>query len=199
PDMKPIRVTVTCSIFVALVLAAFTIPLPVSRVQTEGIIELEYESMTPVPVRLAESGKAVLLTELYVKDGERVEEGQRLARFFNRDKDEEMRKAEKERKAYDEKIELLKLETNRAAVQEEINRTEILKAEAEVKYRKLREFIIENSVVRAPHAGIIMSPPSIDDVGKRWDKEKNPLLCIIGEPADSPDGERKLHVRVPVT
>src|SRR5438552_1767968 len=44
PDMKPIRVTVTCSIFAALILAAFTIPLPVSRVPAEGVVELEFDS-----------------------------------------------------------------------------------------------------------------------------------------------------------
>src|SRR3954451_21220753 len=79
PDMKPIRVTVTCSIFAALLLAAFTIPLPVSRVQAEGVVELDFGSWTEVPVPLAENGKGVL-TELYIKDGQRVTKGDRLAK-----------------------------------------------------------------------------------------------------------------------
>src|SRR5262249_27218123 len=94
PDMKPIRVTVTCSIFAALILAAFTLPLPVSRVHAEGVVELEFESRTVVPVPLADNGKAVL-TELYIKDGQYVHAGDRLARFTNRDIEEEMRTAEK--------------------------------------------------------------------------------------------------------
>src|SRR5262245_6489246 len=89
PDMKPIRVTVTCSIFVALILAAFTIPLPVSRVHAEGVVELEFDSRKEVPVLLADRGRAVL-AELYVKDGQYVNKGDRLAKFTNRDVEEEM-------------------------------------------------------------------------------------------------------------
>src|SRR5436190_1804253 len=149
PDMKPIRVTVTCSIFAALILAAFTIPLPVSRVQAEGVVELEPESWTAVPVRLADDGKAVL-TELYVKDGERVTKGDRLAKFSNRDYETERQTAEKERNAYDRKLELLLKESNRSALQEEITRTEKLRAEAEERYQGYEKFLAANSVVVAP-------------------------------------------------
>src|SRR5206468_5804312 len=132
-----------------------------------------------------------------VKDGERVREGQRLARFSNRDIEADMRKAEKERNAYASKLNLLRQETNRAAVQEEITKTEAEEARADANYRDLQRFLAKHSVVVAPRSGIIMSPPSIDDAGKRWDKKQ--LLCMIGEPQDSPDGERKLRVLIPVT
>jgi putative peptide zinc metalloprotease protein len=197
PDMKPIRVTVTCSIFAALILAAFTVPLPVSRVQAEGVVELEFGSWTEVPVPLADNGKAALV-ELYIKDGQRVTKGDRLAKFKNREYEADMRTAEKERTAYANKLSLLLRESNRAALQEEITRTEKLQAEAEGRYQALQRFLAKNSVVLAPRSGIIMSPPTIEDANdKRWDKKQ--LLCMIGEPADSPNGERKLHVRIPVT
>src|SRR5439155_1676287 len=80
PDMKAIRVTITCSIFAALVLAFFLVPLPVSRVHAEGVVELEPDSWEPVYVVLAADDHAIL-QQLYVKDGERVEKGQELARF----------------------------------------------------------------------------------------------------------------------
>src|SRR5262249_36025227 len=186
----------TCSIFAALILAAFTIPLPVSRVQAEGIVELEPESWLAVPVRLADDGKAVL-TELYVKDGEHVREGQRLAKFTNRDIEEKMRTAEKTRNAFARKIEQLKLEPNRDAVQEEITKTEAFQRDADADYRGWKRFLDEHRVLRAPRTGIVMSPPSIEDVGKRWDKKH--LLCMIGEPQDSPNAERKLRVLIPIT
>jgi hypothetical protein len=165
-------------------------------VQAEGVVELEFESRTEVPVPLADNGKAVL-TELYIKDGERVREGQRLAKFSNRDYEADMRTAEKERNAYARKLDLLRQEPNRAAVQEEITRTEQAQGQADARYRDLHRFLAKHSVVVAPRSGIIMSPPSIDDAGKRWDKKQ--LLCMIGEPQDSVDGERKLRVLIPVT
>src|SRR5262249_54624754 len=124
PDMKPIRVTVTCSIFAALILAAFTIPLPVSRVHADGVVQLQPGvSWAPVPGSLSDNGRAVVAA-LYVKDGERVREGDRLARFYNRDLETDLRTAEKERDAYASKLALLKTaDINRNAVQEEITRT----------------------------------------------------------------------------
>jgi putative peptide zinc metalloprotease protein len=195
PDMKPIRVTVTCSIFAALILAAFTIPLPVSRVSAEGVVELEPESWAPVPVPLADSNDHAVLAALYIKDGQRVNKGDILAKFTNRDYERQIATAEQDMNANREKLN--RLSDDRVKNAREIKRTEADLARAAETFRTYTGLLQRFSLVTAPRSGIVMSPPSIDDVDKRWDK-KQPL-CKIGTPDNPPRGGRKLRVLIPVT
>ncbi|MBI1918512.1 MAG: biotin/lipoyl-binding protein [Planctomycetes bacterium] len=195
PDMKPIRVTVTCSIFAALILAAFIIPLPVSRVTAEGIVELEPESWAPVPVPLADNNDHAVLTALYIKDGQRVNKGDVLAKFTNREYERNIATAEQEANASREKK--TRLEQASPRNEEEIKRTEQELGRAVENYQVFSDLLRRFGEVKAPRTGIIMSPPSIDDVGKRWDKKQS--LCKIGAADDPPQGGRRLRVLIPVT
>jgi hypothetical protein len=47
-------------------------------------------------------------------------------------------------------------------------------------------------VLKAPQAGIVLSPPKIDEVGKLWDKDQSAVFCSIGDPT-------QLRVLVPVS
>jgi putative peptide zinc metalloprotease protein len=195
PDMKPIRVTVTCSIIGALILAAFTIPLPVSRVSAEGVIELEAESWEPVPVPLADNNDHAVLSALYIKDGQRVERGAVLAKFTNIEDERKIATLQQQISGLREKLALYQRE--RPSPETKIKEVEQDLGERLADLRDLTDRLKEHGEVKAPRSGIVMSPPSIDDVGKRWDK-KQPL-CKIGTPDNPPRGGRKLRVLIPVT
>lgn len=202
PDMKPVRVTMTCTAFVALILAVFLIPVPISRVHAEGVVELEPESWESVYVSIAANDQAVLKV-LKVKDGQRVREGEPLAVFSNRQLEAELAAAELKAAALDAKIEQLRKEKSRARDDEERDpfEAEILAA------RNARDVALQDAhfysgelrrgaVVAAPRDGIVMVPPSIDDVGKLWDK-KVPL-CKVGTEKGDGEADRLLRVVVPI-
>src|SRR5262245_7399306 len=113
PDMKPVRVTITCIVIVGLILAILFVPLPVSRVTAVGVVQMEPDAWEPVYVAMAnasnENNKAIL-RHVFVKDGQRVRRGDPLARFSNREYDEKLETARLERTAYETKLKALEAE-----------------------------------------------------------------------------------------
>jgi len=113
-----------------------------------------------------------------------------------------MATAQAEARGYAEKVERLldartRAEKDPERFDEEIAQAQKLQVQAEVNYRVNKETLDRYSIVTAPREGIIMSPPSVDDVGKRWDK-KQPL-CKVGDPYEGEGSERQLRILVPVT
>ena len=204
PDMKRVRVVITCSVLIGLIVAAFTVPLPVSRVTAYGVVELRPDAWDPVYVPSPPDPEQVLLLKaLYVRDGQRVEANAPLADFQNRELERQYNTATKEVEAYETKRAALVAERakitdpkERPRFTEEIERSEgdrngaaIRAADCE---RRLKELTIH-----APRGGIVMVPPTIDDVGKQWDRKKP--LCKIGKPEDRDHREIRLQVLIPVT
>jgi multidrug efflux pump subunit AcrA (membrane-fusion protein) len=196
PDMKPVRVTITCTVIVGLILAVLFVPLPVSRVTAVGVVQMEPDAWEPVYVDMANNGKAIL-REVYVKDGQVVRQGEPLARFSNREYDEKLETARLQRSAFETKIAALKsaqpqtkpntpertqLEEDLAAAQGELE-------QAKDMYREFSDKIKQEGIVRARIAGTVMTPPRIDVVDKQWD-QKQPL-CKVGDPT-------RLRVLIPV-
>src|SRR5207248_5493444 len=110
---KPVRVTLTLSALVALVVAVFTVPLPVSRVYADGIIEIDPVNVETVPVNLLSNenpNEKVILTELLVRDGQEVKRNDELPRFRNRKLDADLVQAQEDAKAVALKIQALRKE-----------------------------------------------------------------------------------------
>ena len=204
PDMKRVRVAITGSIFCGLIVAAFTVPLPVSRITASGVIELRPESWEPVYVPVPLEGQVMILQELHVKDGQRVRKGDELARFSNRELEKLWKTNVLQIKAYEDKRGALS--STRESIKEEKDRKQLdqdiaaamTKADQArrnaAEYAKMRQRL----VILAPRDGIVMGPPPIEDVGKQWDK-KVPL-CKIGEPEEATGGRVvRLRVLIPVT
>src|SRR5262249_42930012 len=78
PDMKRSRVTISSAILVAILLAFFLVPLPISRVRQTGLVQIEPELVHKVTV--PSDGQ---LVALHVRDGQRVVRGQPIADFRN--------------------------------------------------------------------------------------------------------------------
>jgi hypothetical protein len=43
---------------------------------------------------------------------------------------------------------------------------------------------IERFVLRAPHGGVVMSPPKIDQIGRLWERDQSVPFCSIGDPKE---------------
>ena len=96
--MKPLRVSLTASVFAAAILFFFLVPLPLSWVRQTCLVKVESEASTPVYVLERNS----VLEEFYVKDGDRVVQDQPLARFSNREIDRELNEAKTQHRINEE-------------------------------------------------------------------------------------------------
>src|SRR5262249_15868169 len=88
PDMKPVRVTASLAVLGALLVAAFTVPLPVSRVRQHALVQVQPEQLARVYVVVPGT-----LERLYVKDGQPVLKGDVLAEFRNLDLETQLEEA----------------------------------------------------------------------------------------------------------
>jgi putative peptide zinc metalloprotease protein len=178
---------ITFSVLGALVLVFFTVPLPVSRVYAEGVIEVRPDHVEPVYVRLAtDESQRAILRELFVADGKRVRERDPLARFENLDLERELTRASGEVSALQKRLDALRKERQDANEKDqqqydrEIGEVEKQLASAIVRAGGIKVRLDEETVVRAPRDGMVMGLPTIEAVGRRWDR-KTPL-CRVGDP-----------------
>jgi multidrug efflux pump subunit AcrA (membrane-fusion protein) len=192
--MKRWRVLTSAAVLTAAVLFVCLVPVPVSRVRGVGVVQVPPESMAHVFVR--QPGH---LTELYVRPGVEVKEGELLAKFINRDLNAELAAAVTE---YDNaNVQINALRDQRKEVNDpqevikidgEIARAESKRGEADIKVRGI-EALRAQLVLRAPCDGVIGQGPKKDDVGKFYEKDpnqSNPLFTI--------NAPRRLRVCLPV-
>jgi putative peptide zinc metalloprotease protein len=187
PDMKPVRVTISLLIVFAILVAFFTVPLPVSRVRQTALVQIDPEHVAPV--WLQHSG---ILTEVNCKDGQHVQERTILARFRSFELEQEQEQAAVQARIHAERarayVELRQQSSDlRQEERDELDR-KIQQARAESeRFRQqadtIDRFIDQILTVRADRAGIVMSPPRVDEVGKYWDAKEQPKpFCRIGDP-----------------
>jgi putative peptide zinc metalloprotease protein len=194
PDMKRAKVTASAAMVLAVVVFFFLVPLPVSLVRQTGVVQLQPTAVGKVCLHVPFS---CILETLLVHDGELVEQGQELAIFSSRELDSKILEAETQ---YLIRVEQLRaLDRQFANTFDPAEKKKIAQAssvatgERDVYYeemdrlRKMNDFL----VLRAPRAGIIMSPPKIDEVGKLWEKDQSVPFCSVGDTT-------RLRVLVPV-
>jgi putative peptide zinc metalloprotease protein len=185
PDMKPIRVTLTTIALTGVILFLFLVPLPVSRVRQLGLVQVLPSAQAKVYVPFPGG----ILKDLRVRDGQEVKQGDLLAIFTNVELELQMAQTEADldsnRRTYNDLKQVL---VERPDATNEA-RGQLLRqmADAEGKYktaaRLLEAYKAEKAQleeVKAERDGIIMGPPRIDEIGKRFDK--GTLLCTIGDP-----------------
>lgn len=200
PDMKPIRVFITCTMVVGLILFVGFVPLPVSRVHCEGMVVVHPDEIQTVNVDLASANnRDLILKRLMVKDGERVSKGQELAEVVSLEME---RRIEKLRSQFQTSRALeLQLRNAKSQVPDatpEVRRNfdeRIEQAQADWKQALSQLQVVEsernrNRIIRAPRAGIVMNLPMPEELGRLWDKSRP--LCRVGDPS-------KMRVVMPVT
>jgi putative peptide zinc metalloprotease protein len=187
PDMKALRVTVSVAALVAVLIAACTVPLPVSRVRQTALVQVKPEAFEKVYVVIPGT-----LEALYVKDGQPVEKGDLIAEFRSLELEAQLEEA---RAKYDIANEEYKAMA-RLAGELGLDRSEQTKLGArlaqaagdrETYGQMIREYErnLEALKLVAPRAGIVMSPPRVDQIGKYFDKDQQQApFCSIGDPKE---------------
>jgi hypothetical protein len=193
PDMKPLRVAACASVIGAAVLFFFLVPLPVSRVRQQALVQVDPATSHKVYVTVPG-----ILEELNVHEGERVRKHQVLAIFNSRDVEAQYLEAHAQykirvdqllaiapqRKGLTDKQELDRLAQTEATLKGDRDR---YLAELE-QLEKMRTAL----VLRAPMEGIVMNSPKVYEIGKLWDKSAETPFCTVGDPTN-------LEMVMPVT
>jgi putative peptide zinc metalloprotease protein len=194
PDMKRSRVTATGLAVLGLLLFTFFVPLPVSRVRQQGLVQVQPESITHLFIQTP--GR---LEELRVRDGEWVEEGAVLAKFSSRFLEGKLHDEEWKATIFDREINDLTLKLPERLGDQEMRdlkqRLNDIKANLEsatARREILKKQIDQELTLRAPRSGVVMSPPHVDEVGKTFEPDPNRPFCGIGDP-------KLLRVLVPVS
>lgn len=193
PEMKPKRVKITVSVAVVLLLAFFFLPLPVGRVRETALIQVRPEAIQKVFVILPGT-----LLKLHVCDGQPVKSGDPLAEFESPELERQLEDARSEHDIRMVHTRVLKEQvgTEADSARKARLRVEVAAAEGERKGFTGQVKVLESQkrrlVLRAPCAGIVMSPPKKDEVGKAFEKDQAVPFCSVGDPT-------QLQALVPVT
>jgi putative peptide zinc metalloprotease protein len=192
PDMKPARVMLSALAVAVVLLFVFLVPLPVSRVRTTAMVQVQEGKVEKAVVNVPGT-----LEKLYVRDGQHVNEGDLLADFRSIDLENQLLNYKTQRDVAREQVQFFRkelprqegdpveharLETKMADADSQLRTTEGLVEATEQQMERLR--------LRAPRSGTVMGPPRTDEIGKTF--EKNSPFCEVGD-------EHYLRVLVPVT
>jgi len=193
PDMKTGRAVASGLVVAVIVVAFFTVPLPVSRVRQTALVQLQDQAETPVLLR--EDGR---LERLHVSDGQLVHKDDILAVLRNRELERKRDEAETQYEIYRSQCGELErhlssepsknLDPRRLALalKQAESQRDTYKAQKDVFEKQ-----IETLTLRAPRDGWVINPPHIDEVGKYFDHQQPAAFCTIGDPD-------RLRVLVPV-
>ena len=184
PDMKRKRVVATSVVIGLILLAFFTLPLPVSRVREIGLVQVTEGAREQVHIR--ETG---ILVEVLVHDGVEVTRGQDLARFDNAQVEFDRQHLEKERDAAAQKISAIqkrladvrgdfgariKLEAERKEAEIALNNAKALLTQQE-------KLVNDIMILKAPRSGTVMGLPKKEDLLRTWDRNDGRPFCTIGD------------------
>jgi putative peptide zinc metalloprotease protein len=193
PDMKRWNVAVSASLVGAVLLVFLVVPLPISRIRAQALVEFQPDATRKVFVHASGS-----LEKIEVQEGEEVEKGQVLARFSDPELEGQYREAETEylrcvRQLADlesrlgenlDRAQRDQLEQEKARLEGE---RDTCRADRDQAGRKLKQLVLT-----APEAGVVIGLPKPDTVGQYFDKDQRKPFCSIGDP-------RKLRALVPVS
>lgn len=183
PAMKMGRVGWSAGLAAAGLTVFFLAPLPVSGIRQQGLVEVRPEAVE----RVFAPTNAVL-ERLHVRAGQRVEAGELLVDLRNLDLEHGHAEA-----AAEVEIQAVRVQTLREMASATFEGKERARLEATLtsavgdRARAARQVELltqqrQKLQVRAPRAGIVMSVPRVDALGKLWEKDAGVPLCTIGDP-----------------
>ena len=184
PDMKRWRVVTTGLVLTAVVLFLALVPLPLNKVRGKGLVEALPDASVKVFVRYPG-----VLEKLNVRTGQKVEQGEELAVFRNIDLEQKLAEAATDEQTSAEKV--LIDEQTRETMAAGPERDKLTQAIAEESGKRdsasatrtaLEKIRREELVLLAPRAGWVGQAPTIDDVGKFYERSEDQPFCTIDEP-----------------
>jgi putative peptide zinc metalloprotease protein len=192
PDMKTGRVTLSAAAVVLGLCALFFLPMPVTRVRSHGVVQINPNDIAQVHIRVPG-----ILEKILVQEGQHVKKNHVLAVFSSREldlrRDEALALIETKKKIVDLYEPLINRENDarqRAALQEQRSKAENERKQAENILNQVNEEL-KQLELRAPRDGVVIGSPQKEEVGKRWEKDDKTLFCSIGD-------KGKLRVLLPV-
>ncbi len=194
PDMKPVRVTVTSCVVAALLFVFFFVPLPVSRVRETGMVQIHPDDVEQVHVSVGGT-----LEKLYVKEGQHVKRNTVLAELTNlelKSREDNARSQyyfqDKMVSAFSSQLAESRDEKEKEGLRKHILEAQKQRAEADAELKAVTQITKKWLTLRAPRDGVVMSLPTIDEIGRLWEKDEGRPFCSIGKPG-------RLRVLVPVS
>jgi putative peptide zinc metalloprotease protein len=182
PSMKPRRLLVSTGVCGAVVLALWLVPLPVSRIRQSALIQVQPEALEKVFLPAP-----AILERLYVRDGQRVQENDILAEFRSLELENHLEEARSEHDIRLVQLKVLQDQAEATTDSQERGRLEVMIATA-ASERDLfagqvdvYDKMIKRLVLRAPRAGVVLSPPSVDEMGKWWHADAETPFCLIAD------------------
>jgi len=184
PDMKSWRVLASAAVVTALLLFVFLVPVPVSRIRGNALVQADPLATGKVYVR-----RDSILTKLNVRAGDFVEAGEVLAEFRDPELEGDLLKAEIEKKDAFERIKVLEDKrrqstdpTERKDIETEVGKQTASYLDAEAKFLTLDRKSKEDLVLRAPCSGIIGLAPTTDEITKLFPADPLNPFCTINNP-----------------
>lgn len=184
PDMKRWRVLTTSSVVTVLVLFVCLVPVPISRIRGQALIQ-------PIPDNCANVFVQYpgILEELKVRAGQSVEPGDELARFSNREVQSELEGYRAEQATHANQMELYRRQldqTNdadkRQGILQDMAKTQSDLETARAKADARQRILDKDLVLRATCAGVIGTAPRPEDIGKYYELDQSTPFCTINEP-----------------
>ena len=184
PDMKKWRVLASAAVLTALILFACLVPVPASRIRGQAIVQADPAAAGKLYVR--HDG---ILVKLNVRAGDKVNAGDVVAVFEDRELDNELRKAviewhhgEEHLKILKDKERKIKDNSERGKILEEITMAESKHAKAKAHAEELERTKETDLILRAPCAGTVGVVPSVEDVGKLFPADPSQPFITINQP-----------------
>ncbi|MHB1423680.1 MAG: site-2 protease family protein [Gemmataceae bacterium] len=184
PDMKKWRVLVSASVVIALLLFACLVPIPVSRIRGQALVQADPAATGKVYI--SHDG---ILTKLNVRPGDFIQAGEVIAEFRDPELESKLVKAEIESYDKDWQIKVLDdklLETTdaeeRAKFDQRKSELESKRAEADSMVRSLRKLRAEQMMLRAPCSGTIGVAPSVEEITRMFPADPVNPFCTINNP-----------------
>ena len=157
PTVSAKPTAVTAALLASLLLFAFLVPLPISRVRQTGLVQPRPEAAPKVFVTLPGS-----LERLHVRDGQSVQTGDILAEFRNLELEGQLEEARTQHAMRLVQLKALRQQAAERAEAVERARIELAIAQADgerklyVQQVAVQEKTLRRLVLRAPRAGVIL-------------------------------------------
>jgi putative peptide zinc metalloprotease protein len=182
PEMKPKRVVACATLAIAVLLFLFTVPLPISRVRQDALVQVRRGSKEAVFVNTAG-----VLTRLHVRDGQHVNQDDILAELTNLELERQLEQARSE---HDIRAVHLRALIDQARDITDPQRrgklgVDIAQVTGERKsfaqQVKVFEELRTHLTLRAPRSGVVIGPPRKEEIGKFWEKDLALPFCSVGD------------------
>jgi putative peptide zinc metalloprotease protein len=193
PRMKAPRVLASAGVLGMAVLCIWVVPLPIGQVRQTALVQLQPDAVERIFVPAP-----AVLERLYVRDGQAVQANDLLAEFRSRELENQLEEARSEHDIRVVQIHCLRDQIDGTAEAKEKARLEVLMAAAAAerdlfaRQGEVFDLLLKRLVLRAPRAGVVMSPPRPDEVGRLWHPEEETPFCIIADTS-------RLRALMPVT